>query len=236
MAKKGSKKQSKSEVGFDTHIRFVMDRSGSMESIRNDTIGGFNTFLKEQKELDAPGTITYSHFDNVYDVVHKNVPIKKMPELDRETFQPRGSTSLLDAIGRSITETDQAIESGDIGKGTQIFFVIITDGQENTSREYTRDRIFDMITEKTKAGWEFVYLGANQDAIATATDYGMSVGNTLNYKADMEGVTAMYANVSASMSNSRMYKAKAGNLGATASNFFAAVEEDDDDDKKEESA
>ena len=149
---------------------FILDRSGSMETCRDDTIGGFNAFLREQQA--GGGTLTLVLFDHEYQVVYGNKPITDCPPLTAQTFVPRGSTALLDAIGRAIKA---------VPAGTQPTVVILTDGQENASQQYTKAHIKDLIEEKTKAGWTFVYLGANQDAFAEAGTLGIRSECTVNY-------------------------------------------------------
>jgi hypothetical protein len=149
---------------------FLLDRSGSMESCWDDTIGGFNAFLNEQKATG--GTLTLIQFDHEYQMTYERVKIDEVKGLTRETYKPRGSTALLDAIGRLIKDW----------KGTSNpSVVILTDGQENASHSFTKAHIKDLIEQKTKEGWTFAYLGANQDAFAEAGSIGIAPGSTMNY-------------------------------------------------------
>jgi Mg-chelatase subunit ChlD len=149
---------------------FILDRSGSMETCRDDTIGGFNAFLNEQK-ADG-GTLTLILFDHEYELLYECKPINDVEPLTMQTFVPRGSTALLDAIGRAIKECKtQTIPT----------VVILTDGHENASHTYTKAHIKDLIAERQKDGWTFVYLGANQDAFAEASSIGIGAGQTLNF-------------------------------------------------------
>ena len=143
-------------------IVFLLDRSGSMETCRDDVIGGFNAFVADQKALG--GNLTLIQFDDKYEVVYSETPLDEVGPLTRETFVPRGSTALLDAIGKTIKE----------GKSQAPLFIIFTDGLENTSRTYTKAHVKDLIEQKTKEGWTFMYLGANQDAFAEAGSMGIS--------------------------------------------------------------
>ena len=167
---------------------FILDRSGSMESCRDDTIGGFNTFLNDQKTLG--GTMTLVQFDHEYNEVYKKKDIKDVVPLTAATFQPRGSTALLDAIGKTIKNWDA---------DTKPSVVILTDGQENASHVFTKVHIKDLIEQKTKEGWTFAYLGANQDAFAEAGSIGISPQCTTNYDARRtpEAFTRLSAAVSA---------------------------------------
>ena len=138
-----------------TQIHFVLDRSGSMNTIVNDTIGGYNSFVNSQKKETTDGKCTMSlyQFDHEFETVYENMDIKEVPPLDTKTFVPRGSTALLDAMGTVIRNV------GDIdGKGILVF---LTDGEENASSKFTKEHIFDLIKAKEKEGWAVVFLGAN---------------------------------------------------------------------------
>jgi Mg-chelatase subunit ChlD len=149
---------------------FLLDVSGSMESCWDDTIGGFNAFLSDQKATG--GTLTLIQFDHQYRVTCERTKIDDVAPLTRETYKPRGSTALMDAIGRLIKEW----------KGTSNpSVVILTDGLENSSHKFTKAHIKDLIEAKTKEGWTFAYLGANQDAFAEAGSIGIAAGCTMNY-------------------------------------------------------
>jgi hypothetical protein len=167
---------------------FILDRSGSMDSCRDDTIGGFNSLVNDQKPLG--GTMTLVQFDHEYLVSYDSVLIDKVDHLTTETFQPRGSTALLDAIGKTLKLY------GDKPVAT---VVILTDGQENASKEYTKAHIKDLIDQKTKDGWTFMYVGANQDAFAEAGSMGISAGCTMNY--DVRRTPDMFARLSETLSS-----------------------------------
>jgi hypothetical protein len=144
-----------------------------MDSCRSDTIGGFNVFLAEQ---DPETTININLFDHEYNELYSG-SVKDAQKMSMETFVPRGNTALFDAIGKTIKK---AI-------GTPII-VILTDGEENSSKEYTQTHIKDLIEEKTKQGWSFVFLGANQDAIMAAKNFGMSPLSAMTFSPDNVGV------------------------------------------------
>jgi hypothetical protein len=166
---------------------FILDRSGSMESCRDDTIGGFNSFLEDQKQLG--GTLSLNQFDHEFTVCYKDEPIVKVEPLTRNTFVPRGSTALLDAIGTAIKMCE--------GKEKPVF-AILTDGLENSSRTYTKAHVKDLIEQKTKDGWTFIYLGANQDAFAEAGSIGISPMTTMNY--DGSKTPEAFSSLSSAMS------------------------------------
>jgi hypothetical protein len=149
---------------------FLLDRSGSMESCWDDTIGGFNAFLAEQKATG--GTLTLIQFDHEYQMTYERVKIDEVAALSHETYKPRGSTALLDAIGRLIKNWNGSSNPS---------VVILTDGLENSSHKFTKSHIKDLIEQKTKDGWTFAYLGANQDAFAEASSIGIAPGCTMNY-------------------------------------------------------
>lgn len=149
---------------------FILDRSGSMETALDDTIGGFNAFVNEQREYG--GTLTLVQFDHEYMISYDHKPIGEVEPLTRQTFQPRGATALFDAIGKAIKN---------VQTGTPIV-IIFTDGHENASREYTRAHVKDLIDQKTKDGWTFVYLGANQDAFDVGAGIGIGANQTMNYE------------------------------------------------------
>ncbi len=166
---------------------FILDRSGSMETCRDDTIGGFNAFLREQKALG--GTLTLIQFDHEYLVSYANKPIQVVEPLSHDTFVPRGSTALLDTIGKTIKNTSSNAPT----------VVILTDGHENSSHEYTKAHVKDLIEQKIKDGWTFVYLGANQDAFAEAGSIGIAPSATMNY--DVRYTPDAFRTLSAAMSS-----------------------------------
>jgi hypothetical protein len=171
---------------------FILDRSGSMETCLDDTIGGFNAFLRDQKALG--GTLTLVLFDHEYSLSYDKKAIEDVEPMTRETYVPRGSTALLDAIGKTIK-----VITGD---RTPIV-AILTDGLENASHTFTKVHIKDLIEQKTKEGWAFLYLGANQDAFSEAGALGISPGGTMNYdpRRTPEAFTALSAAVSQTGSN-----------------------------------
>lgn len=189
-----------------TDINIVLDRSGSMEAVKSDTIGGFNSFLSEQKAVEGEATITLVQFDDVYEEVYKAVPIAEAKPLDTETFVPRGWTALLDAIGRTIIDTGKRLASiKEEERPENVIFVILTDGLENASREFDRQRISEMISHQRDVyNWEFVFLGANQDAIATAGDMGITQANALTYAANPAGTQAAFGSVAKNVAAYRM--------------------------------
>ena len=159
-----------------THLAVILDRTGSMESIRDDTIGGFNAFLSEQKQQPCKATLTLVQFDSQdpYEIIHQVKTVQEVPDLTKETYVPRATTPLLDAIGRGINDLEKCLaDMKEDDRPSKAVFVVITDGQENSSREFRRDQIMKMINEKEKqSGWQFVFLSADLDAINDAMDHG----------------------------------------------------------------
>lgn len=185
-----------------THISVILDRTGSMESIRDDTIGGFNAFLGEQKAQKGKATLTLVQFDSQepYEVVHRFQAVKEVPELTRETYVPRGSTPLLDALGRGINDLEKSLaEMEKKNKPRKIVFAVVTDGLENASREFTRNQVMKMIKEKTeKEKWQFVFLSADLGAIEEARDLGVSINASLAYEKNAKGTQDAWISLSKS--------------------------------------
>ena len=159
----------------------IVDRSGSMKKIREDAQGGLNAFIKEQADL-GEANLTIVEFDNQVDTVCDQVNIN---EAEEYTLKPRGMTALLDAIGMVVGDADKY--NTDDGK---TIVVIVTDGGENSSREWKRDAIFNLITERKEAGWEFLFLASNQDAISVGHSYGFAAEDSLSFGNNSRGIAA----------------------------------------------
>ncbi len=181
-----------------TDITVVLDRSGSMASVREDTIGGFNSFLEEQKKVPGSANLSLVQFDDQYEALYEGRRLQDAPCLSAQTFVPRGSTALLDAIGRTIHATGTRLAAlPENERPGKVLVVVMTDGEENASREFSSGQIFDMIThQREKYQWEFVFIGANQDAIATGASYGIPQSNALNFAATPAGTRRMNAALS----------------------------------------
>lgn len=162
-------------------IVFLLDRSGSMGGIESDTIGGYNSYIKEQKKNNVK--VTTILFDDRYEVLHQREKINDIKELTNKEYFVRGSTALLDAIGRTITYMDEQ-------KSRKAIFLITTDGLENSSREYNKTRIKEMI--KGHKEWEFIYIGANIDSYSEGQSIGIDTRNIANYKKDKKGIQNMF--------------------------------------------
>ena len=201
---------SQSNEEINTYIHFILDRSGSMYEIIQDTIGGFNSFLKQQKNninkdyeiIDNNGNsikqktnIKFSlyQFDHEYIISYENKNITEVEELNYDTFIPRGQTALLDAIGITINKIKK------INENDNIIVVILTDGEENCSKKYTKRKINNLITKKRNENIEFVFLGANQDAIKSAQNIGISSNSAMTYSANTKNVKACFNGLSAAV-------------------------------------
>lgn len=184
-----------------TDITVVLDRSGSMAPIAHDVVGGLNTFITAQQRDAAGARFTLVQFDDQYEVVHFNVPMADVPTLGPDDFEPRGTTALLDAIGRTIVDLDRRLAAAPAGeRPARVIVVVQTDGAENSSREFTREQVFSLIDQREqRAGapadapvWEFVFLAANQDAIAAGGAMGFRAAKSVDFAATSAGVLAMH--------------------------------------------
>lgn len=163
-----------------THIEFVLDRSGSMHSIKDDIQGGFDAFIADQRSHPGQCTVSLAQFDNVYETVFTALDVADVRPLD---LQPRGSTAMLDAIGRSVIALGERLAAlPDAERPGTVVVAIMTDGMENASCEFTHDAIKELITRQEQAyNWQFLYMGADQDAIEVGARIGVSADRSLTY-------------------------------------------------------
>lgn len=180
-----------------TEIVFILDRSGSMGHLTTDTIGGYNAFIDKQKKEASAALVTTILFDDYYEILHNAVDIRHINPLTEKDYFVRGSTALLDAIGKTINGTISRVKTlKDDYKASKVIFVIITDGYENASCEYSYLAIKKMIDQQTeKYRWEFLFLGANIDAAAEGEKMGIRRDRSANFMASKEGSAKLYANV-----------------------------------------
>lgn len=181
-----------------TELLFILDKSGSMSGLEADTIGGYNAMLEKQKAAEGEAYITTVLFDNNYELLHDRIDIKAVSPITDKEYYVGGSTALLDAIGLTINKIGNAQKhTAEDYRADKVLFVIITDGMENASREYSYDKVKAMVErQKEKYGWEFIFLGANIDAVETAGRFGISADRAQNYYADREGTQLNYKVVS----------------------------------------
>lgn len=177
-----------------TEIVFILDRSGSMSGLEGDTIGGFNSMIEKQKNAEGEALISTVLFDNISEVIHDRVSVQDIKPMTREDYTVRGCTALLDAIGGAIQHIGNVhkyARAEDVPEHT--LFVITTDGMENASHRYSSEKVKKMIErQKEKYGWEFLFLGANIDAVETARHFGISEDRAVNYHSDSEGTQLNY--------------------------------------------
>lgn len=213
-----------------THIVAVLDRSGSMSSVQKDAIGGFNTFLETQNKLKEKATMSVVLFDDKYEPLYdgKDVDLSEVKELTTSTFVPRGSTALYDAIGKSIhnymATYDKAKKSD---RPDKVLVIIVTDGEENSSKEYDSTKVNELITDRKKNNWQFMFLCATEDAFKTGAKLGVSAGNTFQFANTGHGNQVMYAKMSSATAMYRSTPTSSASFKVTADNLL-----NDEDDTK----
>lgn len=202
-----------------TEIALVLDRSGSMDMVKNDTVGSFNTFIEDQKKVPGKVAFTLVQFDDVYEIVHDGKDLQDIPALTSLTYTPRGSTALYDAIGTTLNKLGARIANmQENDRPEKVVFVILTDGEENSSKEFNASNVSEMIThQREKYKWEFIFLGANQDAIISAKTLGINAANAMSYSSTGVGTQAAVEDMS---SNVRGYR-----TGATMDAAFSVSQQ-----------
>lgn len=191
-----------------TELVFILDRSGSMASMADEAIGGFNAFLEEQKTLPGEARLTLALFDHEYTLVHNGRDIKAVEPLTKETYTPRGTTALLDAVGRTLDDVGKRIHASEQACSacgskpdtpTKVLVAVLTDGLENASKDYDKKRISEMIEHHKKDhDWQFMFLAANQDAFEEGGSIGVMRNMALNYSMDSAGFKKSFATMNAS--------------------------------------
>ena len=188
-----------------TELVFILDRSGSMAGLESDTIGGFNAMIEKQKKEDGECYISTVLFDNVSEVLHDRVKLSDIKPMTDKEYTVRGCTALIDALGGAIHHIGNIHKYArpeDVPEHTM--FIITTDGMENASQRYSSDEVKKMIErQKEKYGWEFLFIGANIDAVETARRYGINEDRAVNYNADAKGTGILYESVACAVSNVR---------------------------------
>lgn len=178
-----------------TEMVFVLDRSGSMSGLAADTIGGFNELIEKQKKIEGDAYVTTVLFDHEYEVLHDHVALGEVAPLTDKEYFARGSTALLDAVGRTIDSVGARLAAApEEERPEHVVFVITTDGRENSSREYTAKQVREMVEhQQQKYSWQFVFLGANMDAVSEARNLGISAKYAADFTPTGRGVNRMYA-------------------------------------------
>ncbi len=191
-----------------TEIVFILDRSGSMAGLEDDTIGGFNSVIRKQQDEEGEAYVSTVLFDHDTEVIHDRVNIRNIRPMSKEDYYVRGCTALLDAVGKSIRHIGNVHKyAREEDRPEKTVFVITTDGMENASREYSYDRVRGMIEhQKETYGWEFLFLGANIDAAKEAARFGITEDHAANYHADREGTAVIYEAMSEAVCSVRACK------------------------------
>ena len=188
-----------------TELVFILDRSGSMAGLEDDTIGGFNAMIEKQRLENGKCYVSTVLFDNISEVIHDRVEIQDIKPMTKNDYTVRGCTALIDALGDAIHHIGNVHKYArpeDVPEHTM--FIITTDGMENASRRYTSEKVKQMIKkEKEKYGWEFLFIGANIDAVETAAQYGIDSDRAVNYNADSTGTRVVYESVARAVGSVR---------------------------------
>jgi uncharacterized protein YegL len=189
-----------------TELVFILDRSGSMDGLESDTIGGFNSMLDKQKAQPGECRITTVLFDHQYEILHDRLDLKAVSPITEREYYVRGNTALLDAIGNTINKIGNAQKhTAEEYRADKVLFVITTDGMENASREYSYEKVKRQIErQKSKYGWEFIFFGANIDAVQTAGQFGIAPDRAVDYLADPKGTVLHYAVMSDAVAEFRV--------------------------------
>lgn len=217
MGKTASKPENEA-ANRTTLINFVLDKSGSMDAIRDATISGFNEFKADQAKEEGKAFLTLTLFDTTFNTACSAVPVREVPDLALTSYRPSGCTALYDAIGYTMRITDDFVAANN---PDQVIFVIMTDGYENSSREFSQRQIFDLIAERQKnAEYEFIYLGANQDSYGAGQDMGMRAGRMVDWAASDEEALRTMKRASYNVSAHRRHGTK------QSAEFFSQAMED----------
>ena len=215
-----------------TEVVFILDRSGSMSGLEKETIGGFNSLLEKQKKEEGEAIVSTILFDNEVEVLHNRKNIKDVEKISEKEYYVRGTTALLDAIGTTIARTRTAQEKDAI-KPEKTLFIITTDGMENASTEYSYDSVKKLVEKmKTEFGWEFLFLGANIDAVDVAGKFGVSANRAVRYESDSAGTALNYSVMSKIVSKVRYSKSAAEMSSALNEDDLREIEEDYEKRKK----
>lgn len=183
-----------------TEIIFIIDKSGSMSHLAKETIEGFNGFIESQKD-DTKTTLTTVLFDSTWKILHDRIDVYEVKPMTKEDYRPGGYTAMLDAIGEIINRVQDKHDELGENKPDNVLFVITTDGEENSSRKFTKSQIEKMIKHQTNGhGWEFIFLGANMDAVKEAQDIGISATRAVSYDWTTQGTDALYGTIATAAS------------------------------------
>jgi hypothetical protein len=205
------------EADRPSHLTVVLDRSGSMQAMRDDAIGGFNAFVERQRAEPGEATLTLAQFDHEYEVVLRGVPLRDVPELTAASFQPRGQTALYDAIGRAIDDTLLDVSRVPEAQRPDVIVAILTDGEENASVELSHPALKRRIEAQSAMGWEFVFLAANVDVARASARMGFRPDKSRGYDGSKEGMRRAFDMMSEEVTDSRNKKRRPPSLGGAGS-------------------
>jgi uncharacterized protein YegL len=198
----------------NTEIIFVIDKSGSMSHLAGDTIGGFNGFIESQKAIDGKATLTTVLFDTSWRILHDGVDLREVKSMTNSDYVAGGGTAMLDAIGEIINRVQDRHDELGAEKPEEVLFVITTDGEENSSRKFTKNQIEKMIKHQTNGhGWKFMFLGANMDAVKEAESIGIDKDYATGYAYTAKGIGDVYTTMSCVASSLRGVKGDDGIAG-----------------------
>ncbi len=210
-----------------TEMAFILDMSGSMSHLTSDTIGGYNSLIQKQREEVGDANITTVLFDDRYILLHDRQDIKKVADLTTKEYAPLGCTALLDAIGKTINHIGQELnKTAEEERPAKVIVTIITDGYENASKEYTYEKIKEMIShQKEKYSWIFMFIGANIDTMKVSGDLGIDAALSASYTYSAQGTSSVYSSLTKSMSYVRSVDTDdAMNLCDNVTNFMSEIE------------
>lgn len=188
-----------------TEIIFILDRSGSMWGIKEDAIGGFNSMMEEQRKIDGDANVTLVLFDHEVEFVSDGVDINEVKDLTNETYVPDGLTAMYDAVGLAVSRVGKRLsETPENERPAKVIVAVMTDGMENASKEYTSNRVQEMVKHQTDVySWQFMFLGANIDSVSTAKTIGIKGSLAGNFTASSDGVSSAYMRTNSMMSSYR---------------------------------
>ena len=211
-----------------TELVFILDRSGSMRGLEADTIGGYNSLLDKQRVEEGEAIVSTVLFDDEQNVLHDRVDIKKIEPMTGKEFYVRGCTALLDAVGGAIHHIGNVHKyAREEDRPEKTLFIITTDGMENSSHRYTYEKVKSMIErQKEKYGWEFLFLGANIDAIDVAGRFGIDASRAVNYECDSEGTQLNYRTISETVSRVRACRSREMVAEVLSDDWKAEIEKD----------
>ncbi len=214
-----------------TEIVFILDRSGSMHGLEKDTVGGFNSMIDNQRDKEGDALVSTVLFDNTSEVIHDRVDIKKVTALTENEYRVGGCTALLDAVGAAIHHIGNVhkyARSEDVPAKT--IFIITTDGMENASRYYSKEKVKEMIEkEKSKYGWEFIFLGANMDAVESAGSIGIDRDRTVRFRSDIYGTRANYRGIEKAVDSIRQQRCLSPDWNKEIRTYYESFEKKDED-------